>query len=254
MTARAISVKNLSVAYGPVQALKSVDIEVASGEIVAVLGANGAGKSTLLNTIAGLVPARSGEVTVEGVSIRGQQAEAIARSGIRLVPEGRRIFTRLTVEENLRLGAYFSTQTVFRQRFDELGTIFPLLLERRHSFAGYLSGGEQQIVALGRALICKPDVLLLDEPSAGLSPIATTQVYASLRAVAAETGLTILLVEQNVRAALAVASRGYVLELGSVRLSGPRDVLEHDERVTALYLGQHVEPTNWVGTYNETER
>jgi branched-chain amino acid transport system ATP-binding protein len=235
--ARSISIEDLSVSYGGIQALFNVHLKAAAGEIVAVLGANGAGKTTLLNAIAGLVPIRSGKVLVDGTPINGVRAEMIARSGIRLVPEGRRIFTRLTVEENLRLGAYFSNDREFRRRYDELVALFPLLQERRKSFAGYLSGGEQQIVAVSRSLISKPDVLLLDEPSAGLSPMATQTVYGSLRQVAQETGITILLVEQNVRAALEIAGRGYVLELGSVKLEGDRTTLDKDKRVAALYLG-----------------
>lgn len=235
--ARSISIQNLSVAYGGIQALFDINISVGAGEIVTVLGANGAGKTTLLNAIAGLVPARAGRVLVDGVAINSWRAERIALSGVRLVPEGRRIFTRLTVEENLRLGAYFAPHRVFRERFDELAALFPLLAERRTSFAGHLSGGEQQIVAVSRSLISKPDVLLLDEPSAGLSPIATATVYNALRRVAEESGITMLVVEQNVRWALEFAQRGYVLELGSVKLEGAREALEKDDRVTALYLG-----------------
>jgi branched-chain amino acid transport system ATP-binding protein len=235
--ARTISVNRLCVSYGAVEALVDVNLDVGAGEIVTVLGANGAGKTTLLSALAGLLPIKSGEVRIDGISVAGQRAESIARSGMRLVPEGRRIFTRLSVEENLRLGAYFSSRLVFRERFDELAALFPLIAERRQSYAGHLSGGEQQIVALARALISKPDVLLLDEPSAGLSPIATATVYQSLKMVAAESRLSILLVEQNVNAALAIADRGYVLELGSVKLAGTREELAKDERVTALYLG-----------------
>jgi branched-chain amino acid transport system ATP-binding protein len=235
--ARSISIEGLSVSYGGIQALFNVNLEAAAGEIVAVLGANGAGKTTLLNAIAGLAPIRSGKVLVDGTPINGVRAEMIARSGIRLVPEGRRIFTRLTVEDNLRLGAYFSSDREFRHRYDELSVLFPLLQERRKSFAGYLSGGEQQMVAVSRSLISKPEVLLLDEPSAGLSPIASQTVYASLRQIAQDTGITILLVEQNVRSALEIAGRGYVLELGSVKLEGVRSTLEKDKRVAALYLG-----------------
>jgi branched-chain amino acid transport system ATP-binding protein len=238
--ARSISLENLSVGYGGIQALFNVDLSIGAGEIVSVLGANGAGKTTLLNTIAGLVRARSGRVVVNGEAINSWRAEQIARSGVRLVPEGRRIFTRLTVEENLRLGAYFSTKKEFRERFEELAALFPLLADRRTSYAGYLSGGEQQIVAVSRALISKPDVLLLDEPSAGLSPIATATVYHSLQKVARDMGITILIVEQNVRWALEIAERGYVLELGSVKLEGTRETLQKDDRVTALYLGAAV--------------
>jgi branched-chain amino acid transport system ATP-binding protein len=236
--ARSISIQDLSVGYGGIQALFDVNLEVGVAEIVTVLGANGAGKTTLLNTIAGLVPARSGRVLVDGAAITSWRAEQIARSGIRLVPEGRRIFTRLTVEENLRLGAYFSSSNVFRSRYDELAALFPLLAQRRNSYAGYLSGGEQQIVAVSRALISKPDILLLDEPSAGLSPIATATVYNSLQQVARDMRITILVVEQNVQWALKIAERGYVLELGSVKLKGTRADLAKDDRVTALYLGK----------------
>jgi branched-chain amino acid transport system ATP-binding protein len=235
--ARSISIQNLNVAYGGIQALFDVNFDVGAGEIVTVLGANGAGKTTLLNAIAGLVPALSGRILVDGVALNSWRAERIARFGVRLVPEGRRIFTRLTVEENLRLGAYFTPNRLFKERFDELVALFPLLAERRNSFAGHLSGGEQQIVAVSRSLISKPDVLLLDEPSAGLSPIATATVYNSLRRVAQESAITILVVEQNVRWALEFAQRGYVLELGSVKLQGTRETLEKDDRVTALYLG-----------------
>jgi branched-chain amino acid transport system ATP-binding protein len=234
---RSITIKDLCVRYGGIQALFGVSLEIAAGEVVAVLGANGASKTTLLHAIAGLVPAQSGSILIDGVAINRWRAEQIVRSGISLVPEGRRIFARLSVEENLRLGAYFVTSAVFRKRFEELAEIFPLIAERRRSYAGYLSGGEQQIVALARSLISKPDVLLLDEPSAGLSPIATANVYRSLRAFTRDSKITMLLVEQNVRWALELAHRGYVLELGRVKLEGTSAALEKDERVAALYLG-----------------
>jgi branched-chain amino acid transport system ATP-binding protein len=234
---RSITIRDLCVRYGGIQALFGVSLDVAAGEVVAVLGANGASKTTLLHAIAGLVPAQSGSILVDGVAINRWRAEQIVRSGISLVPEGRRIFARLSVEENLRLGAYFVSAAVFRTRFEELVEIFPLIAERRRSYAGYLSGGEQQIVALARSLISKPDVLLLDEPSAGLSPIATANVYRSLRVFARDSKITMLLVEQNVRWALELAHRGYVLELGRVKLEGTSAALEKDERVAALYLG-----------------
>jgi branched-chain amino acid transport system ATP-binding protein len=234
---RSITIRDLCVRYGGIQALFGVSLDVAAGEVVAVLGANGASKTTLLHAIAGLVPAQSGSILVDGVAINRWRAEQIVRSGISLVPEGRRIFARLSVEENLRLGAYFVSAAVFRTRFEELVEIFPLIAERRRSYAGYLSGGEQQIVALARSLISKPDVLLLDEPSAGLSPIATSNVYRSLRVFARDSKITMLLVEQNVRWALELAHRGYVLEFGRVKLEGTSAALEKDERVAALYLG-----------------
>ena len=234
---RSITIRDLWVRYGGIQALFGVSLDVAAGEVVAVLGANGASKTTLLHAIAGLVPAQSGSILVDGVAINRWRAEQIVRSGISLVPEGRRIFARLSVEENLRLGAYFVSAAVFRTRFEELVEIFPLIAERRRSYAGYLSGGEQQIVALARSLISKPDVLLLDEPSAGLSPIATANVYRSLRIFTRDSKITMLLVEQNVRWALELAHRGYVLELGRIKLEGTSAALEKDERVAALYLG-----------------
>jgi branched-chain amino acid transport system ATP-binding protein len=237
---RGIAIKDLCVRYGGIQALFGVSLDVAAGEVVAVLGANGASKTTLLHAIAGLVPIESGSILIDGVAINCWRTERIVRSGISLVPEGRRIFARLSVEENLRLGAYFVSSTVFRTRYDELAEIFPLIAERRHSYAGYLSGGEQQIVALARSLISKPDVLLLDEPSAGLSPIATANVYRSLRVFTRDSKITMLLVEQNVRCALDLANRGYVLELGRVKLEGTSDALQKDERVAALYLGDSI--------------
>jgi branched-chain amino acid transport system ATP-binding protein len=232
-----IAIQDLCVRYDGIQALFGVSLDVAAGEVVAVLGANGAGKTTLLHAIAGLVPIQSGSVLIDGDAINRWRAEQIVRSGVSLVPEGRRIFARLSVEENLRLGAYFVSAAVFRTRFEELVEIFPLIAKRRRSYAGYLSGGEQQIVALARSLISKPDVLLLDEPSAGLSPIATANVYRSLRIFARDSKITMLLVEQNVRWALELANRGYVLELGRIKLEGTSDALEKDERVAALYLG-----------------
>jgi branched-chain amino acid transport system ATP-binding protein len=237
---RRITIKDLCVRYDGIQALFGVSLDIAAGEVVTVLGANGASKTTLLHAIAGLVPIQSGSILIDGVAINRWRAEQIVRSGISLVPEGRRIFARLSVEENLRLGAYFVSAAVFRSRFEELAEIFPLIAERRRSYAGYLSGGEQQIVALARSLISKPDVLLLDEPSAGLSPIATANVYRSLRIFTRDSKITMLLVEQNVRRALELAHRGYVLELGRVKLEGTSAALEKDERVAALYLGDSI--------------
>jgi len=237
---RRITIKDLCVRYDGIQALFGVSLDIAAGEVVAVLGANGASKTTLLHAISGLVPIQSGSILIDGVAINRWRTEQIVRSGISLVPEGRRIFARLSVEENLRLGAYFVSAAVFRTRFEELAEIFPLIAERRRSYAGYLSGGEQQIVALARSLISKPDVLLLDEPSAGLSPIATANVYRSLRIFTRDSKITMLLVEQNVRWALELAHRGYVLELGRVKLEGTSAALEKDERVAALYLGDSI--------------
>ncbi|MDB5363675.1 MAG: transporter ATP-binding protein [Rhodospirillales bacterium] len=233
----ALTIRDLRVRYGAIEALHGVDIELEAGEIVAVLGANGAGKSSLLNAIAGLVKGRSGSIMVDGTEISGWPAERIARAGIGLVPEGRRIFNRLTVRENLRLGGYFLAPREFERRLEEMQEIFPIIAKRRDAYAGHLSGGEQQMVALGRSMISHPRVLLLDEPSAGLSPIATASVYQSIARYAREAQVTILLVEQNVRWALELAERGVVLDLGSIKLAGSRDALRGNDRVAQLYLG-----------------
>ena len=233
----ALAVKDLCVSYGGIQAVSGVNLEVYPGEAVAVIGANGAGKTSLLNAIVGLIKIASGSVLVGGTLVSGWPAERIARSGVSLVPEGRRIFTRLTVEENLRLGAYFAAPADFRRRMAEMFDIFPILAELRAKYAGYLSGGEQQMLAIARSLMSMPRVLLLDEPSAGLSPIATTIVYGCLQRYASQAKATILLVEQNVKWAFSFAQRGYVLELGVIKLAGTSKDLEKDERVSKLYLG-----------------
>jgi branched-chain amino acid transport system ATP-binding protein len=233
----ALEVENLSILYGAIEAVIGVSLAVKEGEVVAVIGANGAGKSSLLNAIAGLVKIAAGSVRVDGAEIRGWPAERIARSGVGLVPEGRRTFTRLTVEENLRLGGYFLAAEAFRRRAEEMFEIFPVLMERLHSYAGHLSGGEQQMLAIARSLMAHPRILLLDEPSAGLSPIATAAVYGSLQGYAAQSKATMLLVEQNVKWAFKLAQRGYVLELGRVKLTGSIDELDRDPRVAELYLG-----------------
>jgi branched-chain amino acid transport system ATP-binding protein len=233
----ALEVEGLCVRYGAIEALSGITFNVRVGEVVAVLGANGAGKSSLLNAIAGLVKIASGNILLSGASIAGQPVEKIARSGVGFVPEGRRIFTRLTVQENLVLGAYFATGPEARDRMDEMMELFPVLRERHNSYAGHMSGGEQQMLAIARSLMSRPRVLLLDEPSAGLSPIATAAVYESLERYVSESNVTILLVEQNVKWALQLAGRGHVLELGSIKLSGPSRELAADERVAGLYLG-----------------
>ena len=233
-----LEVRDLHVRYGSVDALTGVSLDVGAGEVVTVLGANGAGKSSLLNAIAGLVRSSSGTVTYDGKSITGWAAEKTARAGVSLVPEGRRIFTRLSVHENLILGGYYVQGKEFDDRAEEMYGLFPVLQTRRTSFAGYLSGGEQQMLAIARSLMSAPRLLLLDEPSAGLSPIATGVVYGALREYSRRTSATILLVEQNVQYALGLASRGYVLELGNIKLSENAAELQKDERVTDLYLGE----------------
>jgi branched-chain amino acid transport system ATP-binding protein len=233
----ALEISDLTLRYGAVQALTNVNLTVGSGELVAVLGANGAGKSSLLNAIAGLIRGSSGSILFEAAPIAGVAAERIARMGVALVPEGRRIFTRLTVKENLLLGGYFLSNDECARHIAELAAIFPILQARLHAYAGHLSGGEQQMLAIARCLMSHPRLLLLDEPSAGLSPIATMGVYESLKQYASKASVSILLVEQNVRCALDFASRGYVLELGSISLTGSAAELAADERVADLYLG-----------------
>ncbi len=237
-----LEVESLRVGYGGIEAVKGVDLTVAKGEVVTVLGANGAGKSSLLNSITGLVRRISGTVRLDGTDISTWAAERIARSGVGLVPEGRRTFTRLSVTENLILGAYFVSRRETRRRMDSMFSLFPVLEARRSSYAGHLSGGEQQMLAIARALMSNPRLLLCDEPSAGLSPIATTAVYEALARYVSDTSATILLVEQNVQVALQLASRGYVLELGEIKLTGSSSELLRDERVTGLYLGTEQVP------------
>jgi branched-chain amino acid transport system ATP-binding protein len=228
-----LRVDSLRVAYGPVTALAGVSFEVADGSITAVLGANGAGKTSLLRTISGLVRARSGSIVFDGREIGGAAAEDIARLGIAHVPEGRGVITELTVEENLKLGGLW-------RRADDgerIYGLFPALRERRAKPAGTLSGGERQMLVIGRALMARPRLLLLDEPSLGLAPRVAAQIVALLRAERDRTGLTVLLVEQNARSALSVADRGIVLALGRVAADGEPAALAADETLRHAYLG-----------------
>jgi branched-chain amino acid transport system ATP-binding protein len=247
-----LEVRDLSVRYGHVEALAGVDLHVAAGEIVAVIGANGAGKTTLLNAISGLVPPAGGQVVYAGQPIHGRAPQSIVTTGISQVPEGRQLFTDLTVQDNLRLGAYgrfitsanlwsgYSAYLAGRRHLagemEEVFELFPRLKERRGQLAGSLSGGEQQMLAIGRALMSRPKLLLLDEPSMGLAPLLVKEILSHLDQLRSR-GLTILLVEQNANQALKVASRAYALERGRVRLSGSaRDLLSNDE-VRQAYLG-----------------
>jgi len=228
-----LEVENLVVRHGAVTALHGVSLHVAEGEIVSLIGANGAGKSTLMLSIAGIHAPAEGEIRFLGKSITCHPPHLIARSGLSLVPEGRHIFPRLTVAENLNLGARDHDLS----RLPFLLSLFPILEQRRHSPGGLLSGGEQQMLAIARALISRPSLLLLDEPSLGLAPLITTQIFASLKKLNQDEGLSILLVEQNATKALALADRGIVLATGLVRLEGPaRDLLAREE-VRAAYLG-----------------
>jgi branched-chain amino acid transport system ATP-binding protein len=227
-----LRVEDLRVAYGPVVALDGVSFEVAEGSITAVLGANGAGKTSLLRAISGLVRAR-GSIALAGRSIRGAAPEDIARQGIAHVPEGRGVIAELTVEENLRLGGLWR-----RERDDErVYGLFPPLAERRAKPAGTLSGGERQMLVIGRALMARPRLLLLDEPSLGLAPKVAAQIVGLLRDERDRSGLTVLLVEQNARSALSVADKGIVLALGQVAAAAAPDVLARDETLRHAYLG-----------------
>ena len=236
-----LEVRGLSARYGAVAALRDVSLEVRAGELVALIGANGAGKSTLLRTIAGLMAPSAGRVTLEGRDVTGQPPEAILRSGIALVPERRRVFADLTVLDNLELGGYALPRGGdFRRRLDagvdDAYRLFPVLHRRREQLAGTLSGGEQQMLAIGRALMSRPRLLLCDEPSLGLAPLIVQEIMRLLAALR-EAGTTILLVEQNARMALRAADRAYVLETGSVVLAGPGADLLDNHELKAAYLG-----------------
>lgn len=230
-------VEGLSVSYGPVQALQDVSLTVPPGQVTAVIGANGAGKSTLLRTLAGLVRPESGRVTFNGDDITGWAPEDVVRSGIAMVPEGRSTIPELSVEENLRLGGLWRTQAQRNASEAKVFALFPILEERRHLRADTLSGGERQQLAIGRALMCGPQVLLLDEPSLGLAPLIVTQILELVRDRARETNLAVLLVEQNAVTALRVARTGMVLNLGRVVQQGPAAEIASDEQLRHAYLG-----------------
>jgi branched-chain amino acid transport system ATP-binding protein len=233
-----LAVDQLCVAYGFVDVLKAVTLTVGSGEIVAIVGANGAGKTTTLSAISGLVQSKSGAVTFEGRPLKGAPVEDIVRLGLAHAPEGRRIFPGLTVAENLLAGAAVRPRSESREEtYDFIYQLFPRLKERRHQRGWSLSGGEQQMLAIGRALMSRPKLLMLDEPSLGLAPIIVEQMFDTIQALNKTTGLSILLVEQNAALALEISNRAYVLETGSVILSGESKTLANDPRVQAAYLG-----------------
>ena len=233
-----LSIKNLSVHYGGIHALRGISLDVPAGKIVTLIGANGAGKSTTLNAIIGLVKADSGAVNWNGQEIIGAQTKSIVESGIVLVPEGRRVFPNLSVDENLTLGAYarndHSEIEVDRERVFGL---FPRLKERHKQKAGTFSGGEQQMLAVGRALMSRPKVLMMDEPSLGLAPIFVGMIFDIIRQINS-VGVTVLLVEQNAKVALSVADTGYVMETGTISFSGSGQELLADDRVRRAYLGE----------------
>ena len=233
-----LKVKGLKVAYGGIQAVKGVDFEVRDGELVSLIGSNGAGKTTTMKAITGTLPINDGDIEYLGKSIRGQGPWDLVRQGLAMVPEGRGVFTRMTILENLQMGAYIRTDRVdILADIDKVFTIFPRLKERRDQLAGTMSGGEQQMLAMGRALMSRPKVLLLDEPSMGLSPIMVDKIFEVVRDVYAQ-GVTVLLVEQNASRALAIADRGYVMESGVVTMSGDAKVMLSDPKVRAAYLGE----------------
>jgi branched-chain amino acid transport system ATP-binding protein len=231
-----LQVQNLAAAYSGIQALKGISFSVSKGEMVALIGPNGAGKSTLLNCLSGLVRPRAGSIDFAGRDIARTAPYSVARSGLLHVPEGRQILVDLTVEENLQLGLLACGKRTPRYNVDGVHQLFPVLLERRRQIAGSLSGGQQQMLAIGRALMGSPEILLLDEPSLGLSPIITDQVFSALRKLN-QNGLTILLVEQNAQRALNATSRAYVLEQGRIVLEGVSAELIHDPSIIAHYLG-----------------
>ncbi|HUC36631.1 MAG TPA: ABC transporter ATP-binding protein [Acidimicrobiales bacterium] len=233
-----LAVEGLSVSYGAIRALRDVELEAHEGMITAVLGANGAGKTTLLRTITGLVKPSAGSVRLNGTRLTGMAVEDIARVGVAHVPEGRGVIQELTVDENLRLGTLWRLgRSERRKAMEEVYGLFPLLGERRNRHASTLSGGERQMLAIGRALVSRPKVMLLDEPSLGLAPIVTAQLMAVLRDLAVSSELTVVLVEQNARSALSVAQRAVVLNLGKVVVSDDADVVAADNDLRHHYLG-----------------
>jgi branched-chain amino acid transport system ATP-binding protein len=232
-----LEVRGLQVSYGGIRAVKGIDVDVGEGELVCLIGANGAGKSSTLRAICGLHPARSGSVRYAGEEAGARPVHELPRRGLVMVPEGRGIFAQLTVEENLLMGAYTRGDAEIARDLDQQYETFPRLKERRVQTAGTLSGGEQQMLAMGRALMSRPRLLLLDEPSMGLAPKLVARIFEIVRAIAAR-GVTILLVEQNARLALEVAHRGYVMESGSIALSGEAKALLRDPRVREAYLGE----------------
>ena len=231
-----LSVKDLSVSYGSIHAVKGVSFTVDKGEIVTLIGANGAGKSTTLNTIAGILPARRGSVEFQGEGILGVPAHKMVRKGIALCPEGRRVFTQMTVEENLQMGGYTRTDAENADTVEDVYGHFPRLRERAYQVAGTLSGGEQQMLAMGRALMGRPDLIMLDEPSMGLAPILVDEIFSIIKSLN-DNGTTVLLVEQNASMALSIADRAYVLETGRIVKEGSGSDLLRDDDVRRAYLG-----------------
>ncbi|WP_047152457.1 ABC transporter ATP-binding protein [Aneurinibacillus tyrosinisolvens] len=234
-----LKVEGIDVYYGNIQALRGVSLEVNEGEIVTLIGANGAGKSTLLKAISGLLKPKAGTISYLGQSIGGKAAQVIVKGGISHVPEGRRVFANMTVEENLELGAFLRKDADgIKKDFQRVYDLFPRLNERRKQLSGTLSGGEQQMLAMGRALMARPKLLLLDEPSMGLAPLLVKTIFNIIKEIN-ESGTTVLLVEQNAHMALSIASRAYVIETGRVVLSGTAEELNASDQIKMAYLGGH---------------
>ena len=233
-----LEVKDLEVYYGVIQAIKGISFHVEEGEVIALIGANGAGKTTTLQTITGMLNAQAGSIRFEGTELTKIPGHKIVSMGMAHVPEGRRVFAQLSVLENLKLGAYTrKDKTEIEESLKRVYKSFPRLEERKNQLAGTLSGGEQQMLAMGRALMSKPSIILMDEPSMGLSPIFVNEIFDIIKEVS-ESGTTVLLVEQNAKKALSIADRAYVLETGSITLEGKADDLLHDESVQKAYLGE----------------
>ncbi len=238
MAATLLKVTGLKVSYGGIQAVKGIDFEVREGELVTLIGSNGAGKTTTMKAITGTLGIRDGDIEYLGKSIKGQGPWDLVRQGLAMVPEGRGVFARMTIVENLQMGAYVRSDSgAIEQDVEKVFTIFPRLKERRDQLAGTMSGGEQQMLAMGRALMSRPKVLLMDEPSMGLSPIMVDKIFEVVRDVYAQ-GVTILLVEQNASRALGVANRAYVMDSGLITMSGDAKEMLKDPKVRAAYLGE----------------
>ncbi|NHC38643.1 ABC transporter ATP-binding protein [Bacillus sp. MM2020_1] len=234
-----LKVNDINVFYGNIHALKGVSLEIHQGEIVTLIGANGAGKSTLLQTISGLLKPKNGEVVFDNEHVAGKVPQLIVKRGISQVPEGRRVFSNMSVEENLELGAYLrKDKKGIQEDFEKVYQLFPRLLERRKQLSGTLSGGEQQMLAMGRALMARPRLLLLDEPSMGLAPLLVKTIFKIIEEIN-KTGTTILLVEQNANMALSIADRAYVIETGKIVASGTAEELNQSDQIRNAYLGGH---------------
>ena len=238
MTKPLLKISGLKVAYGGIQAVKGIDLEVREGELVTLIGSNGAGKTTTMKAITGLLPAADGSIEYLGHSIKGQGSWDLVKQGLAMVPEGRGVFTRMSIVDNLKMGAHVRTdEREIAKDIEQMFELFPRLYERKDQLSGTMSGGEQQMLAMARALMSRPRVLLLDEPSMGLSPIMVDKIFEVVRDVSAR-GVTVLLVEQNARLALMAANRGYVMDSGLITMSGDAKEMLSDPRVRAAYLGE----------------